>query len=167
MRLLPGMWIQAERECQESTDRGACPENVCQYPFLEVLMNIPKELKYEKTDEWLKVEGKTATIGISDYAQEQLSDIVYVDITLSAGDKVKKGSVFATIESVKAAADVNMPVSGTVLEVNTALSDTPEKVNSDPYASAWMVKVEMDDPQEAAALMDSAAYEKYCAERTH
>ena len=130
-------------------------------------MNIPKELKYEKTDEWVKVEGKTATVGISDYAQEQLSDIVYVDITLSAGDKVKKGSIFATIESVKAAADVNMPVTGTVIEVNTALSETPEKVNADPYGAAWMVKVELDDPQDTAGLMDGAAYEKYCTERAH
>ncbi len=130
-------------------------------------MNIPKELKFEKTDEWLKLEGKTATIGISDYAQEQLSDIVYVDITLSVGDKVKKGAIVATIESVKAAADVNMPVTGTVLEVNTALSDTPEKVNSDPYGAAWMVKVDLDDPQEVSSLMDGAAYEKYCAERAH
>jgi glycine cleavage system H protein len=130
-------------------------------------MNIPKELKYEKTDEWVKVDGKNATIGISDYAQEQLSDIVYVDISLSAGDKVKKGSVIATIESVKAAADVNMPVSGTVLEVNNALSDIPEKVNSDPYVTAWLVKVELDDPQEVTGLMDGAAYEKYCAERAH
>ena len=130
-------------------------------------MNIPKELKYEKTDEWVKVEDKTGTVGISDYAQEQLSDIVYVDITLSVGDKVKKGSVIATIESVKAAADVNMPVSGTVLEVNTALSDTPEKVNSDPYGSAWMIKIQLDNPQELSTLMDGAAYEKYCAERAH
>ena len=130
-------------------------------------MNIPKELKYEKTDEWVKVEDKTGTVGISDYAQEQLSDIVYVDITLSIGDKVKKGSVIATIESVKAAADVNMPVSGTVLEVNTALSDTPEKVNSDPYGSAWMIKIQLDNPQELSTLMDGAAYEKYCAERAH
>ncbi len=130
-------------------------------------MNIPKELKYEKTDEWVKVEDKTCTVGISDYAQEQLSDIVYVDITLSVGDKVKKGKIIATIESVKAAADVNIPVSGTVLVVNTALSDTPEKVNSDPYGSAWMVKIQLDDPQELSGLMDSAAYEKYCVERAH
>jgi glycine cleavage system H protein len=130
-------------------------------------MNIPKELKYEKTDEWVKLEGKTATLGISDYAQEQLSDIVYVDITLSVGDKVKKGSVIATIESVKAAADVNMPVTGTVLEVNSALSDTPEKVNTDCYGAAWMVKVDLDDPNEVSNLMDGAAYEKYCAERAH
>ena len=130
-------------------------------------MNIPKDLKYEKTDEWVKVDGKTATIGISDYAQNQLSDIVYVDISLSVGDKVKKGSVIATIESVKAAADVNMPVTGTVLEVNTALSDTPDKVNSDPYGSAWMVKVSLDDVQETSSFMDGAAYEKYCADRSH
>jgi glycine cleavage system H protein len=130
-------------------------------------MNIPKDLKYEKTDEWVKVEDKTATVGISDYAQDQLSDIVYVDISLAPGDKIKKGSVIATIESVKAAADVNLPVSGTILEVNTALSDTPEKINSDPYGAAWILKVEMEDPQETSALMDGAAYEKYCAERAH
>jgi glycine cleavage system H protein len=130
-------------------------------------MNIPKDLKYEKTDEWVKVDGTVATIGISDYAQNQLSDIVYVDISLSVGDKVKKGSIIATIESVKAAADVNMPVTGTVLEVNTALSDAPDKVNSDPYGSAWMVKVSLDDVQETSSLMDGAAYEKYCADRTH
>ncbi|MGB8253164.1 MAG: glycine cleavage system protein GcvH [Anaerolineaceae bacterium] len=130
-------------------------------------MNIPKELKYEKTDEWVKVEDKTGTVGISDYAQEQLSDIVYVDITLSVGDKVKKGAVIATIESVKAAADVNMPVSGTVLEVNTGLSDKPEQVNTDPYGSAWMVKIQLDNPQELSTLMDGAAYEKFCAERAH
>lgn len=130
-------------------------------------MNIPKDLKYEKTDEWVKVEGTIATIGISDYAQNQLSDIVYVDISLSVGDKVKKGSIIATIESVKAAADVNMPVTGTVLEVNTALSDAPDKVNSDPYGSAWMVKVSLDDVQETSFFMDGAAYEKYCADRSH
>jgi glycine cleavage system H protein len=130
-------------------------------------MNIPKDLRYEKTDEWVKVEDKTATIGISDYAQEQLSDIVYVDITLSVGDKVKKGKVIATIESVKAAADVNMPITGTVLEVNASLSSNPEKVNTDPYAAAWMVKVHLDDVQELSSLMDGAAYEKYCVERAH
>jgi glycine cleavage system H protein len=130
-------------------------------------MNIPKELKYAKTDEWVKVEGNNATIGISDYAQDQLSDIVYVDISLSVGDKVKKGSIIATIESVKAAADVNMPVTGTVLEINSALSDTPDKVNSDPYGAAWMVKVSLDDAQEVSSLMDGAAYEKYCADRAH
>ena len=130
-------------------------------------MNIPKDLKYEKTDEWVKVDGKIATIGISDYAQSQLSDIVYVDISLSVGDKVKKGSIIATIESVKAAADINMPVTGTVLELNTTLSDTPEKVNTDPYVSAWMVKIALDDLQEVSALMDSASYEKYCADRAH
>lgn len=130
-------------------------------------MNIPKELKYEKTDEWVKVEDKICTIGVSDYAQEQLSDIVYVDISLSVGDKAKKGGVFATIESVKAAADVNMPVSGIVLEINKTLSDTPELINTDPYNAAWMVKIQLDDPLELTKLMDSAAYEKYCAERAH
>ncbi len=130
-------------------------------------MNIPKDIKYEKTDEWVKVDGKTATVGISDYAQNQLSDIVYVDIPLSVGDKVKKGGILATIESVKAAADVILPVTGTVLEVNTTLSDTPDKVNTDPYGSAWMVKISMDDAQEVTALMDGAAYEKYCADRAH
>lgn len=130
-------------------------------------MNIPANLKYAETDEWVLVEGNVATIGISDHAQDQLSDIVFVEIVVSEGDTVKKGATCATLESVKAAADVNLPVSGKVVAINEDLAQTPEVVNSDPYGKAWMVKVELANPGELTGLMDAAAYEKYCAERSH
>lgn len=128
-------------------------------------MNTPVNLKYAKTDEWVKVENKIGTIGVTDYAQDQLSDVVFVEVIVSAGDKVQKGSVFGTIESVKAAADVNLPVSGTVVEVNEALPDKPELVNTEPYGQAWLVKIELSNPSELDALMDAGAYEKFCEER--
>lgn len=130
-------------------------------------MSTPAELKYSKTDEWVKVDGKTATIGVSDFAQHQLSDVVFVEITVGVGDQVKAGKVFGTIESVKAASDVNLPVSGKVVEINDSLADSPEKVNTEPYASAWMVKLEISDPSELAGLMDAAAYDKFCETRGH
>jgi len=130
-------------------------------------MNVPANLKFTESDEWVLVEGNIATIGVSDYAQEQLSDIVYVEIVVSDGEDVKKSATVATIESVKAAADVNSPVSGKVISVNDKLADTPEVVNSDPYVKSWMVKIELKDPAELNALMDAAAYEKYCATRSH
>lgn len=129
-------------------------------------MNIPTELVYNETDEWVKAEGQTATLGVSDYAQDQLSDVVYVEILVAVGDTVSKGQQIATIESVKAAADVNSPVSGTVVAVNEDLAQTPELVNKDPYGEAWMVKVEMQAPDELAALMDASAYETHCKERS-
>ena len=130
-------------------------------------MNIPADLKYTKTDEWVKMEGKIATIGVTDYAQQQLSDIVYVEITPAKGESVKKNTTCATVESVKAAADVNLPVSGKVLEVNESLSSTPEVINSDPYGKAWMVKVELTNASEIAEFMDAKAYETYCQGRSH
>jgi glycine cleavage system H protein len=128
-------------------------------------MKIPGELKYSKGDEWVKVDGNIATVGITDYAQDHLSDIVFVEITVSLDDMVKAGTSIATLESVKAAADVNSPVSGKVVEVNEALPDAPESVNTEPYTSAWMLKIDMSSPAELDALMDAAAYEKYCEER--
>lgn len=130
-------------------------------------MNVPAGYKFSNSDEWVKVEGKIATIGISDYAQEQLSDIVFVEITAGIGDAVKKNSTVATVESVKAAADVNSPVSGTVVEINENLSQTPEVVNSDPFGKAWMLKLELSNPSELDSLMDADAYQKYCEERSH
>lgn len=130
-------------------------------------MNIPAELVYSETDEWVKVDGNTATIGISDYAQDQLSDVVYVEIVVAVGDMVSKGQQIATVESVKAAADVNAPVSGKVVEINEDLPQTPETVNKDPYGQGWMVKLEMQEPGEAAGLMNADAYDSYCAERSH
>lgn len=127
-------------------------------------MNIPKEMKYTKNDEWVKVDGNTGTVGITDHAQEQLSDIVFVEIVVSEGDTVRQGDTLATLESVKAAADVYSPVSGKVVAVNESLPDTPEAVNSEPYGQAWMVKIELSDPSELDGLMDAGAYEANIAE---
>ncbi|MHB1449779.1 MAG: glycine cleavage system protein H [Bellilinea sp.] len=129
-------------------------------------MKIPGDLKYSKTDEWVKVDGKAATIGITDYAQSQLSDIVYFEFKVDAGDTVKKGGTAATVESVKAAADVNFPVSGKVVELNESVVDEFEGINSKPY-DTWFLKVEMSDLGDLNTLMDAAEYEKYCAERGH
>jgi glycine cleavage system H protein len=130
-------------------------------------MNIPTELTYAETDEWAKVEGNQATIGISDYAQDQLSDIVFIDYVVSVGDAVEKGQHIVTVESVKAAADVLAPVSGTVTAVNEDLPQSPEVVNKDPYTTAWMIKIEMTNPAEIGSMMNSDAYMKYLQERSH
>jgi glycine cleavage system H protein len=130
-------------------------------------MKVPTELVYTATDEWVKADGKAATIGITDYAQDQLSDVVYVEFIVSPGETVSKGQQIATIESVKAAADVNTPVSGVVVAVNDALPQSPELVNKDPFGQAWMLKIEMQETAELAVLKDSVAYENYCAERSH
>jgi len=128
-------------------------------------MNIPNDLRYTQNDEWIKIDGNTGTVGITDYAQNQLSDIVYVEIIVGAGDSVNKGDACATIESVKAAADVYVPVSGKIIAVNDSLPSTPEVVNSDPYGAAWMVKLELSSPDELQGLMDSTAYEKRIQEK--
>ena len=122
-------------------------------------MDFPQEMKYTKNDEWVRVQGNSATIGITDYAQNQLSDIVFVEIIVAVGEQVKQGDSCATVESVKAAADVYMPVSGKITAINEGLPDSPETLNSDPYGSAWMVQVEIANPAEAAELMDAAAYQ--------
>jgi len=129
-------------------------------------MNIPANLKYSKTDEWVKVDGNVATIGITDYAQSQLSDIVYFEFKVDLDESVSKGSTAATVESVKAAADVNFPLSGKVVELNEAVIDGFEGINSKPY-DTWFLKVEMSSPAELDVLMDAAQYEKYCEERGH
>ena len=128
-------------------------------------MNTPTNLKYTKNDEWVKVEGKIGTVGVTDYAQEQLSDIVYVEIVLAVGDSASQGETCATLESVKAAAEMYLPVSGKVVEVNEALPDSPEKVNTDPYGEAWMVKLELRDQSELDGLLDAAAYEAQVQEK--
>ena len=129
-------------------------------------MQFPEDLKYSEHDEWVRVEAEAGSTGVTDYAQDQLSDVVYVEITVDIGDTVAKGEMFGLIESVKAAADVYMPITGTLTEVNEALVDTPELVNSDPYGEAWMVKFEVTDTEELSDLMDSGAYEKYVEERS-
>jgi glycine cleavage system H protein len=130
-------------------------------------MNNPADLKYTTSDEWVKVSGDLVTIGITDYAQSQLSDVVFVEISVEVGDHLDKKSVIASLESVKAAAEVACPVAGEVLEINETLSQNPEVVNSDPYTKAWMVKSKMENASDLSALMDAAAYEAYCKGRSH
>jgi glycine cleavage system H protein len=128
-------------------------------------MNIPTDLKYTQNDEWIKIDGNTGTVGITDFAQDQLSDIVFVEVIVSVGDTVKKGDPCATVESVKAAAEVYLPVSGTVIAVNETLPDSPELINKDPYGEAWMVKIEPTDPAELGSLLDAGAYQKRTEEK--
>ncbi|RMG87254.1 MAG: glycine cleavage system protein GcvH [Chloroflexi bacterium] len=124
----------------------------------------PDDLKYTESDEWIRVEGDTATIGITDYAQDQLNDIVYVELP-DVGDAFDKNSVFGTIESVKAAADLHLPVGGEVVAVNDGLEDDPEIINADPYGNGWIIKIKVADASELDSLMDAAAYAKLCEER--
>ena len=128
-------------------------------------MNIPVELKYSQNDEWVRLSGNVGTVGISDYAQDQLSDIVYVEIIAEIGSEIQKGEICATIESVKAAADVYAPVSGKIIEVNEQLPDSPETLNTDPYGSAWMIKLEINDPSELESLMSSEEYQTKLQEK--
>ena len=125
----------------------------------------PENVKYTETDEWILVEGDTAKIGLTDYAQDQLSDIVFVDLQVEAGGSVTAGEAFATVESVKAASDVYAPASGSVVAVNDALDDTPELINGDAYGAGWMVEIKLSDPAELNKLLDAAAYAKHIAAR--
>jgi len=128
-------------------------------------MNTPKGLKYTKTDEWIKVEGDEAVIGITDYAQDSLSDVVFIEFMIEEGDQVGKGDPLATLESVKAASDVNFPASGAVLAIHEGLVDEPESINTDPYEAGWMVKISLENPSELEELMDADAYQAYTEER--
>jgi glycine cleavage system H protein len=125
-------------------------------------MKNPQELKYSKDHEWVKVEGKNAVIGITDYAQSQLGDAVYVELP-EVGAELTAGDNMGTIESVKAVSDINSPVTGTVLEVNEALNDAPETVNQEPYGKGWFAKVEITDLSSLDDLMDEKAYEAFVA----
>lgn len=120
-------------------------------------MNIPDNLKYSKDHEWVRTEGDVAVVGITEYAQDQLGDIVFVDIQ-TLGETLGKEEVFGAIEAVKTVADAFMPVSGEIIEVNPALEDSPETVNSDPYGEGWMIKVKMSNPAEIDELLDAEAY---------
>ncbi len=121
-------------------------------------MEIPEELKYTKDHEWARIEGETAVVGITDYAQSELGDIVYVELP-EVGTPVKQGESFGTIEAVKAVSDLFAPLSGEVIEVNTELENSPEVINQDPYGKGWMIKIKISDPKEIENLLDKAAYE--------
>jgi glycine cleavage system H protein len=120
-------------------------------------MNFPENLRYTKDHEWISLEGNVATIGITDFAQRELGDIVYVDIN-TVGKPLNAEEVFGTVEAVKTVSDLFLPVAGTVTEVNSGLNDNPEAVNNDPYGQGWMVKVAVNNPADVEALMDAAAY---------
>lgn len=120
-------------------------------------MNIPSELRYTNDHEWIKTEGNTALVGITDFAQGELGDIVFVEIE-TVGNHLEKGSTFGTIEAVKTVSDLFLPVSGKVLEMNSRINETPELINKDPYGDGWLIRVEMDDPSQVNDLMDAGAY---------
>ncbi|MFM1745789.1 MAG: glycine cleavage system protein GcvH [Bacteroidota bacterium] len=120
-------------------------------------MNIPAELKYTKDHEWIRIDGDVATVGITDFAQGELGDIVYVEIE-TVGETVEKEAVFGTVEAVKTVSDLFMPLTGEVLELNSSLEGQPELVNKDPYGEGWMVKMKIADPGQLASLLDADAY---------
>ena len=125
-------------------------------------MNIPAQLRYTKDHEWIRLEGNVATIGITDYAQRELGDIVFVEVD-TIGSTLESGAVFGTVEAVKTVSDLFLPVSGTITELNPALSGAPELVNSDPYGEGWMIKMTVNDPAQVEALLDAAGYEALVA----
>lgn len=124
------------------------------------MSNIPENLRYSKDHEWISADGEVAAIGITDYAQHSLGDVVYIDLP-RVGDKFAAHEAFGSVESVKAVSEVFTPIGGEVTEVNDGLNDTPEKVNNDAYGDAWFVKIKMDNPGDADAMLSSAEYEEY------
>lgn len=128
------------------------------------VMNFPADLKYTKDHEWIRVDGEVAYVGITDYAQSELGEIVYVDIT-TEGETVAKEEVFGTVEAVKTVSDLFMPVGGEVLEVNPELEDQPELVNEDAYGKGWLIKVSMNDPSELDSLMSAEEYKQMIANK--
>lgn len=127
-----------------------------------VTMNFPSNLRYTKDHEWIKLDGNIATIGITDYAQRELGDIVYVEVE-TIGQLLKAGEVFGTVEAVKTVSDLFLPVDGTITELNKALANSPESVNNDPYGEGWMIKMTVNNPADVDALMDAASYETMVA----
>lgn len=121
-------------------------------------MNFPENLRYTNEHEWIRVEGNEAYVGITDYAQSELGEIVFVDVD-TIGEEIAQGEVFGSIEAVKTVSDLNMPVTGEVLEFNEALNDTPEAVNNDPYGEGWIIKISVKDAAELDNLLDAAAYQ--------
>ena len=123
-------------------------------------MNIPSDLRYTKEHEWIRVEGEIAYVGITDYAQSELGEIVFVDIN-TEGETLAQDEVFGSVEAVKTVSDLNMPVAGEVLEINEAINDQPELVNNDPYGEGWMIKISVTDPAELDTLLDAAGYQAH------
>lgn len=125
-------------------------------------MNFPSNLRYTKDHEWVRLEGDIATLGITEFAQGELGDIVYVDVD-TIGKALETGDIFGTVEAVKTVSDLFLPVSGTITELNPALADAPELINKDPYGEGWMVKMKVNDPADVEALLDATGYEAVVA----
>jgi glycine cleavage system H protein len=158
-------------ESQICTNRAHSNYLLCVFYYLRVLKefymaswNVPAELKYTENDEWIRLEDDVATIGITDYAQDQLNDIVYVEFK-EVGDAIDANDSIGEVESVKASSEIYSPISGEIIEVNETLVDESELVNTDPYGAGWMVKLQVADASGLDALMDAEAYAKYCDER--
>jgi glycine cleavage system H protein len=128
---------------------------------LEEKLNTPDALKYNKMDLWIKIEGEIATIGITEYAQDQLSDIVFAEVKSSVGETLERGKTVAVVESVKASSDISAPLTGKVLEINEEISSSPELMNSDPYGHGWLMKMQIGNQSELASLLDSKSYSEY------
>jgi glycine cleavage system H protein len=124
----------------------------------------PSDYRYTKEHEWVKVEGEVGKVGITDYAQHELGDVVYVDLP-KVGAKLKASEPLGTVESVKAVSDIYAPISGEVIEINSSLGDAPEQINKDPHGAAWLVKLKLANPAEVASLMDAAAYAAFIADK--
>jgi glycine cleavage system H protein len=127
-------------------------------------LSVPSDLRYQRSDEWLRLAGSSATVGITDYAQDALNDIVYVELP-SVGATFAKGESFGNVESVKAVSELVMPIGGTITEVNSALEKKPETINADPYGAGWFIRFTPTDAREADALMSASEYETYCKTR--
>src|SRR5512143_350332 len=161
-------WGRLARNSASTSAGASSVQRWCDCPFTsvsveEARMEFPEDLKYSKEHEWVLVEGSVATVGITDYAQDQLGDIVFVELP-AVGDKVSKEDAFGVVESVKAVSDIYAPVSGKVVEVNDDLPENPEMLNEDPYGDGWIIEIEMSDPEEVQDLMTAAEYEEYVAE---
>jgi glycine cleavage system H protein len=124
----------------------------------------PSDYRYTKDHEWIKVSGETGTVGITDYAQHELGDVVFVELP-AAGKQVAAGKIFGTIESVKAVSEIFAPVSGDVIEANAALANTPEIINTDPHGAGWLIKMKLSNPTDVSGLMDAAAYQAFISEK--
>jgi glycine cleavage system H protein len=127
------------------------------------MANVPSDLKYTKDHEWARVSGNRATIGLTDFAQRQLGDVVFVQLP-TLNDKLSAGDAFGSVESVKAVSEVYMPVSGSIIEINDSVNEDPENINTDPYGAGWLVAIQLSDPAEVAQLLTAAQYEAYIAE---
>ena len=123
------------------------------------MSNVPAELKYAKSHEWVRIDGASATVGISDHAQQELTDLVFVELP-AVGRSVKSGEACAVVESVKTASDIYSPVSGTITEINPAVTDNPELVNAEPYAGGWLLKLDLSAPEELTSLLDATQYQQ-------